>query len=85
MPSFSCYSGCLCRRKRYGRNQFPEPESQTWLEMFIESFADTTLIVLIVSAVVSLAVGLYEDPGMCIGKHLQANTSSLCALYCLLR
>jgi Ca2+ transporting ATPase len=30
--------------------------------MFIESFADTTLIVLIVSAVVSLAVGLYEDP-----------------------
>ncbi len=30
--------------------------------MFLESFADTTLIVLIVSAVVSLAVGVYENP-----------------------
>jgi magnesium-transporting ATPase (P-type) len=30
--------------------------------MFIESFQDTTLIVLIVAAVVSFAVGLYEDP-----------------------
>jgi magnesium-transporting ATPase (P-type) len=30
--------------------------------MFIESFEDPTLIVLIVSAVVSLAVGIYEDP-----------------------
>jgi hypothetical protein len=29
--------------------------------MFLTSFEDTTLIVLIVAAVVSLAVGLYED------------------------
>lgn len=50
------------RRKKYGANTFPAPESQSWLEMFVESFADTTLIVLIVAAVVSLAVGLYEDP-----------------------
>lgn len=42
--------------------QFPEPESDTWLQMFLESFEDTTLIILIVSAAVSLAVGLYEDP-----------------------
>jgi magnesium-transporting ATPase (P-type) len=42
--------------------QFPEPESQTWLQMFLESFTDATLIVLIVAAVVSLIVGMMEDP-----------------------
>ena len=42
--------------------QFPEPESQSWFEMFIESFQDATLIVLIVAAVVSFVVGLIEDP-----------------------
>jgi magnesium-transporting ATPase (P-type) len=45
------------RRNLYGRNEFPEPERTTWLQMFIKSFEDTTLIVLIVAAVVSLAVG----------------------------
>lgn len=30
--------------------------------MFLESFEDTTIIVLVVAAVVSLAVGIYEDP-----------------------
>ena len=30
--------------------------------MFLESFKDTTLIVLIVAAVVSLGIGIYEDP-----------------------
>ena len=40
----------------------PEPEAETWLQMFIESFEDTTVIILIIAAVVSLAVGLYEDP-----------------------
>ena len=56
------------RRKKYGSNEFPAPESQSWLEMFVESFEDTTLMVLIVAAVVSLAVGLYEDPEK--GKEL---------------
>mmetsp|Transcript_14213 Transcript_14213/g.23654 ORF Transcript_14213/g.23654 Transcript_14213/m.23654 type:complete len:1068 (-) Transcript_14213:64-3267(-) len=46
----------------YGKNEFPVPESQTWLELFIASFEDATLIVLIVSAVVSFAVGIIEDP-----------------------
>lgn len=50
------------RRAEYGANMFPEPPCQTWMDMFIESFEDTTLIVLIVAAVVSLIVGLYEDP-----------------------
>jgi calcium-translocating P-type ATPase len=32
------------------------------LDLFLESFEDTTIIVLVVAAVVSLAVGVYEDP-----------------------
>jgi len=50
------------RVKLYGKNEFPEPESQTWIQMFLGSFADATLIVLIVAAVVSLVVGVMEDP-----------------------
>lgn len=50
------------RKKLYGRNEFAEPEHQTWLQMFIESFEDATLIVLIVAAVVSFIVGIVEDP-----------------------
>jgi len=34
----------------------------SWWDMFTESFEDTTLRVLIVSALVSLGVGLSEDP-----------------------
>ena len=48
------------RRLTHGRNECPEPERQTFIQMFLESFEDTTLIVLIVAAFVSLAVGLYE-------------------------
>jgi P-type Ca2+ transporter type 2C len=41
--------------------QFETPDPQTWFALFVESFQDSTVIVLIVSAVVSLAVGLYES------------------------
>jgi magnesium-transporting ATPase (P-type) len=41
--------------------QFESPESQTWFELFLGAFEDSTVIVLVVSAVVSLAVGLYES------------------------
>ena len=49
------------RQELYGANEFPAPEPKTWVAMFLESFEDTTVIVLCVSAVVSLAVGLWED------------------------
>mmetsp|Transcript_5216 Transcript_5216/g.8033 ORF Transcript_5216/g.8033 Transcript_5216/m.8033 type:complete len:1046 (-) Transcript_5216:76-3213(-) len=49
------------RREQYGANQFESPPSATWFALFCESFEDSTVIVLVVSAVVSLAVGLYES------------------------
>ena len=39
----------------------PEPEENTWWDMFVESFEDTTVLILMAAAVVSLVVGLYED------------------------
>eukprot|EP01041_Mallomonas_annulata_P003293 gene3293-6525_t len=50
------------RRKFYGANEFPAPISKTWTELFLDSFQDTTLIVLIVAAIVSLVIGSIEDP-----------------------
>ncbi|KAM3568386.1 hypothetical protein VYU27_009491, partial [Nannochloropsis oceanica] len=50
------------RKEAFGSNRLPEQEAESWLSIFMGSFNDATLIVLIVSAVVSLAIGLYEDP-----------------------
>ncbi|CAM9918584.1 unnamed protein product [Pylaiella littoralis] len=50
------------RAKEFGRNWMPVPDPKTWVQLFIDSFDDTTLIILIVSAIVSLAVGFYSDP-----------------------
>ena len=61
MYFFSYNSDLRRRRDLFGKNEFDEPERTSWLQMFLTSFEDTTLIVLIVAAVVSLAVGLYED------------------------
>jgi len=50
------------RIKLYGKNELPEPPSKTWVALFLETFDDTTIRVLMVAAVVSLAIGLYENP-----------------------
>ncbi|GMH68470.1 hypothetical protein TL16_g04938 [Triparma laevis f. inornata] len=49
-------------RERYGANVFPEKPMKSFLTLFVESFNDTTLIILIIAAFVSLIVGSYEDP-----------------------
>ncbi|CAB1113139.1 unnamed protein product [Ectocarpus sp. CCAP 1310/34] len=50
------------RATEFGHNWMPVPDPKTWVQLFIDSFDDTTLIILIVSAIVSLAVGFYSDP-----------------------
>mmetsp|Transcript_22674 Transcript_22674/g.22874 ORF Transcript_22674/g.22874 Transcript_22674/m.22874 type:complete len:1042 (-) Transcript_22674:604-3729(-) len=50
------------RRKFYGSNTLPVPAPKSWMELFLDSFQDTTLIVLIVAALVSLVIGILEDP-----------------------
>jgi magnesium-transporting ATPase (P-type) len=60
--SLNCDSDLERRRELYGRNEFCEPDRTSLFEMFLKSFEDTTLIVLIVAAVVSLAVGKQSSP-----------------------
>lgn len=48
------------RAAEFGRNWMPVPDPKTWVQLFIDSFDDTTLIILIVSAVVSLAVSCFS-------------------------
>lgn len=50
------------RAREFGRNWMPVPNPKTWIQLFIDSFDDTTLIILIVSAIVSLAVSV-KKPG----------------------
>ena len=50
------------RRKMYGTNIYPEPPIQTWCQLFINSFNDPTLLILLFAAAVSLVVGFIEHP-----------------------
>jgi len=50
------------RLKTFGCNKMPQAPARPWMEFLIGALSDDTLIVLMVAAVVSLAVGLYADP-----------------------
>ncbi|KAG5188374.1 hypothetical protein JKP88DRAFT_304841 [Tribonema minus] len=51
------------QRERFGNNCFPEPPMKGFFKLFMESFNDTILQVLIVAAVVSLIIGIITEPG----------------------
>ncbi|ODO10159.1 calcium-translocating P-type ATPase, PMCA-type [Cryptococcus amylolentus CBS 6273] len=51
------------RRKVYGRNDLPQRNSKSLLLLMWLAFKDKVLILLSVAAVVSLALGLYQDLG----------------------
>ncbi len=48
----------------FGKNLFPVPETKSFLALFFSCIEDPTIKVLLVSAVISLGVGLYGDPKM---------------------
>jgi len=50
------------RQEVWGANVIPSTPRKSFFELFAETFDDATLQILIVAAVVSLAVGLYDDP-----------------------
>jgi P-type Ca2+ transporter type 2B len=51
------------QREKFGNNCFPEPPMKGFWRLFFEAFQDTILLVLIAAAVVSLIVGMIEEPG----------------------
>ena len=50
------------RRKHWGTNAMPATPRKDFWTLFVETFDDATLQILIVAAAVSLAIGLYDDP-----------------------
>jgi calcium-translocating P-type ATPase len=50
------------RRKLYGCNSLPAAPRKSFWQLFVDSFDDATLQILIVAAIVSLAIGIYDDP-----------------------
>eukprot|EP00005_Dracoamoeba_jomungandri_P005509 CAMPEP_0174260700 /NCGR_PEP_ID=MMETSP0439-20130205/10309_1 /TAXON_ID=0 /ORGANISM="Stereomyxa ramosa, Strain Chinc5" /LENGTH=977 /DNA_ID=CAMNT_0015345003 /DNA_START=56 /DNA_END=2989 /DNA_ORIENTATION=+ len=50
------------RRKAFGENRLPPPKETTFLELVMEGLEDKTLILLMVSAVISLVLGIMENP-----------------------
>jgi P-type Ca2+ transporter type 2C len=47
-------------RFKYGTNTFPESPMKGFFELFFEAFQDTTLMILIAAAIVSLIIGMVE-------------------------
>ena len=49
-------------RRKFGDNVFPESPMNTFLELFLESFEDVIIIILMCASAVSLGIGIWEDP-----------------------
>lgn len=49
-------------RELYGKNELPEAEIKTLFELVMDGFEDKTLQMLSVSAIISLILGLRENP-----------------------
>jgi Ca2+-transporting ATPase len=50
------------RRAVFGANEMESAPRATFWELFLKTFDDATLQILIVAAIVSLAIGMYDDP-----------------------
>jgi magnesium-transporting ATPase (P-type) len=51
------------RVEQFGRNEIPAKPPKSFLHLMWEALQDTTLIILIVCAVISLGLSFYHDPG----------------------
>jgi calcium-translocating P-type ATPase len=49
-------------REKFGTNDFPESPMNSFFTLFIGAFNDPVLLILLVAALVSLIVGIFEDP-----------------------
>ena len=48
-------------RNRFGENRFPESPMESFVSLLLTALSDTTLLILIAAATVSLGLGLWED------------------------
>lgn len=47
---------------KFGNNVFPESPMSSFFELFAECFEDVIIIILMVAAIISLSIGMWEDP-----------------------
>ena len=52
----------LIMRTKFGNNSFPETPMESFLSIFIGSFNDFTLLVLIAAALVSIGIDTWQNP-----------------------
>ena len=52
----------LSQREKFGDNTFPESPMSSYLELLLVSLSDTTLLILIAAAAVSLVIGFLAHP-----------------------
>ena len=50
------------QRELFGNNRFPESPMDTYLELLLGALSDTTLLILIAAAAVSLVIGVITEP-----------------------
>lgn len=55
-------SQVIMQRENFGTNAFPESPMDTYLELLIGALSDTTLLILIAAAAVSLIIGVLTEP-----------------------
>jgi len=54
-------SQVLASRKKYGENRFPESPLDSYLTILIGALSDTTLLILLAAASVSIGIGIYQE------------------------
>lgn len=52
----------LAFREKFGENKFPESPMDSYLELLLGALSDTTLLILIAAATVSVIIGALTDP-----------------------
>uniref|UniRef100_A0A0K0DNW9 P-type Ca(2+) transporter n=1 Tax=Angiostrongylus cantonensis TaxID=6313 RepID=A0A0K0DNW9_ANGCA len=57
------------RRHVFGKNEIPPPKSKSFFRLAWEALQDITLIILLVSALVSLGLSFYKPPEIVGGGH----------------
>lgn len=50
------------RRELFGTNSLPSAPRNSFWQLFVDTFDDATLQILIAAAIVSLVIGVYDDP-----------------------
>ena len=52
----------LLLREKFGTNQFPESPMDSFFSLLFDALTDTTLLILIAAATVSLIIGVIQEP-----------------------